>query len=237
MAIGTLINDTWRLLTFRSTEEEMAAYTRGHLIFGLLCTWIAGMGRYWDDTEAGILQHLGTGSVVYVFLLAFILWLVVFPLKPKNWSYRGVLTFISLVSPPAILYAIPVEKFTENYTANVINVWFLLIVASWRVALLYFYLSRLASLDWLRVLVAALLPITAIVTTLSVLNLERAVFEVMGGLRTTSKDGAYLVLTVITFLSIFLLPLTLLGYGILAYLSHKRDRDEPYPKLNEIDPD
>lgn len=105
------------------------------------------MGRYWDDPGAGILQHLGAGSVVYVFCLSFVLWVVVYPLRPKNWSYFHILTFISLVSPPAMLYAIPVEQFMSLAKASELNMWFLLMVATWRVALLLFFLARFAAMS------------------------------------------------------------------------------------------
>src|SRR3712207_7552248 len=45
------------------------------LAFGLACTWLVGVGRYWDNPRASLLQHLGVGSVVYVFALALLLWL------------------------------------------------------------------------------------------------------------------------------------------------------------------
>jgi hypothetical protein len=48
-----------RLLTFRLTEEEFSELSRWHLLFGIVCTWIVGMGRWWDDPHANLLQHLG----------------------------------------------------------------------------------------------------------------------------------------------------------------------------------
>src|SRR4029453_14039750 len=103
-----------------------------------------------------------------------LLWLLIWPLRPKAWSYYNVLTFVSLTSPPAILYAIPVEQLINLDTARTLNVWFLAIVASWRVALLIFYLKRHAQLRPFSIAIAALLPLTLIVTTLTALNLERA---------------------------------------------------------------
>ena len=52
-------------------------------------------------------------------------WLVIWPLRPKEWSYKKVLTFVSLTSAPAILYAIPVERFLSLPTARSVNAWFL----------------------------------------------------------------------------------------------------------------
>src|ERR1051326_1990832 len=124
-----------RLLMFRASPEELAAVDWRHLALGLVCTWVVGIGRYWDNPRVGVLQHLGAGSVIYVFILSLFLWLIIWPLRPQNWTYSKVLTFISMVSPPAILYAIPVEKFVGLETANAINAWLLASVALWRVAL------------------------------------------------------------------------------------------------------
>ena len=185
--------DLSRLLTFRLSADGFLKFDRGHLVLGLVLTWIVGIGRWWDDPGASILQHLGVGSVIYVFLLAAILWMIIKPLNPANWSYSHVLTFVALTSPPAILYAIPVERFTDLATARSLNVWFLATVALWRVALLFFYLRRNARLKYVALFTASLLPLTAIVTTLTILNLEKAVFDIMGGLREsgTSNDSAY----------------------------------------------
>ena len=220
----SILNVVIRLLTFRITREELLLFNYKHLAFGIACTWIVGIGRWWDDPGANLLQHLGIGSVVYIFLLSLLLWLVIWPLKPQNWSYRHVLTFVSLTSPPAILYAIPVERFTSLETARSLNVWFLAIVAAWRVALLFFYLRRHARLSAFSIAVAALLPITFIVVTLTVLNLERAVFDVMGGLREggTANDSAYGVLVALTILSTILFIPLLVCYIFLSVWSYVR---------------
>src|SRR6185436_15564746 len=117
------------------------------------------------------------GSVVYVFVLALLLWLLIRPLRPKHWSYFRIAAFVSLVSPPAVLYALPVEKFYPIETANSTNLLFLTIVSIWRVALLLFFLRRLGQLAWFSLIVATLLPLTLIVVTLTALNLEKAVFS------------------------------------------------------------
>jgi hypothetical protein len=214
-----------RLLTFRMAREEFLLFNYKHLVFGIVCTWVVGVGRWWDDPGANLLQHLGVGSVVYIFLLSLLLWLIIWPLKPHNWSYRHVLTFVALTSPPAILYAIPVERFTSLGTARSLNVWFLAIVAAWRVALLFFYLSRHARLSAFSITVAALLPITLIVVTLTMLNLERAVFDVMGGLRDggTANDSAYGVLVALTFLSMLLFIPLAICYLFLSVWSRMRN--------------
>jgi len=213
-----------RLLTFRISRDEFLQFNKTHLAVGVVATWIVGIGRWWDDPGARLLQHLGAGSLIYIFLLALLLWLIIWPLKPERWSYRHVLTFVSLTSFPAILYAIPVESFVSMATARTLNVWFLAVVAAWRVALLFFYLKRYARLPAFSIVVAALLPITFIIVSLTMLNLERAVFEVMGGLRGagTANDDAYGVLLMLTLISGFLFIPLLLCYISLCALSFLR---------------
>jgi len=215
-----VLGATGRLLTFRLSKEEFLQFDSRHLAVGLFFTWIVGIGRWWDDPGANLLQHLGLGSVIYVFVLAFIILFVAAPLIPENWTYKPVLTFVTLTSPPALLYAIPVERFTELSTARSINVWFLAAVATWRLALLVFFFKRFAGLSVFASIVVTLLPIMAIVVTLTVLNLDRAVFNIMGGLRDTgtANDEAYGVLLALTMLSIFLIiPVGICYLGVIIF--------------------
>jgi hypothetical protein len=210
-----VLSTTARLLTFRLTAGEFRGFRAAHMLFGLACTWAVGAGRWWDDPRAGLAQHLGVGSVVYVFALAGLLWAVVRPLRPRRWSYRHVLTFVALTAPPAALYAVPVEMLYGMETARGLNALFLLFVASWRVALLVFYLGRHAGLSRTAAGVATLLPIVAIVFTLTALNLEKAAFETMSGMRgeRTADDTAYAFLTLLTYLSVLLLPPLVIAYA------------------------
>ena len=206
-----------RLLTFRASADELRGLDRRHLAFGLLCTWLVGMGRWWEDPKAGLWQHLGVGSVAYVFVLALFLWLVLWPLMPGQWSLLNVLIFVSLTSPPAILYAIPVRHGLPLQTAQTVRLWLLAGVAGWRVALLVFYLRRGAGLTGGRWFLAAAFPLLFIVFVLTALNLERVVFDIMGGIRASDRtvnDGAYGVLVLITMVSMLaFLPL------LAAYLT------------------
>lgn len=196
-----------------------------YLAFGIGFTWLCGIGRYWDNPKADLWQYLGLGSVVYIFVLALILWLVILPLKPTSWSYKNVLLFVSLTSPPAILYAIPVEQFMPLKSAQTANVWFLAVVAIWRVALLLKFLRNSAGLSGLCVLVATLLPLTLIVAALAALNLEHVVFKIMAGLEDHEKsanDSAYMILIVITYFSVLASPALLTMYGLFIYKGHKK---------------
>jgi hypothetical protein len=210
-----IAGDFLRLLTFRLKRPALLALSNRHLGAALACTWIVGMGRWWDDPGASFLQKLGVGSVVYVFVLAALLWLVILPLKPEDWAYRRVLTFVAMTSPPAILYAIPVERFFSLSTAGTLNLWFLAVVATWRVALLVQFLLVLPRVGWIKSLIAALLPLASIVTALTVLNLHRVVFSIMGGIAEqdrSSHDAAYEVLLLLTALSMLAAPVLLVGY-------------------------
>jgi len=221
----SVLSGVVRLIFFRISQVELTQLGWRHLAVGLICTWLVGMGRYWDNPRVGLLQHLGIGSLVYIFILSLFLWLLIWPLKPRHWSYFRVLTFVSLVSPPAVLYAIPVEKFVDLDTANFINAWFLVIVAVWRVALLIFFLRRLGELNWFSVVIATLLPLTLIVVGLVQLNLEKVVMSIMGGMgsRPSPNDAAYVVLGVLSLLAFLLfLPLVICYLGLVIKLSGYR---------------
>jgi hypothetical protein len=216
-----------RILTLRFSAEDLNTFGVRHLAVGLLLTWLAGVGRYWDNPRVGLLQHLGLGSIVYVFVLSGYLFLVVLPLRPSNWSYRHLLIFVTLTSPLALLYAIPVEKLMSLNAARIANFWFLAIVAAWRVTMYSIYLRRRAGLAGYTHFCATLLPLSLIVIGLTVLNLDRAVFEIMAGVdhKETSADSAYFILILLSYLTVLGSPVLLVLYGA-AILSRRRKRPE-----------
>jgi len=230
---GTLLTAI-RVLTFRASVDELRGMNHRHLLLGLLGTWLVGMGRWWEDPKAGLWQHLGVGSVAYVFVLAGFLWLVLWPLVPAHWSLLNVLIFVSLTAPPAILYAIPVRHGLALPTAQAVRLWLLAVVAGWRVALLVFYLRRGAGLTGGRWLVAALFPLLLIVFVLTALNLERVVFDFMGGIHDSDRtvnDGAYGVLVLISMVSMLaFLPLlaVYLAMSVGAVLAQDGRRRGPF---------
>ena len=208
-----------RLLMFRSSRDELLALSQRDLVFGLFCTWLVGMGRWWEDPKASLLEHLGIASVAYVLVLAFLIWLVLWPLVPGTWSFVKVLIFVSLTSPPAILYAIPVRHGLTVQDAQNVRLWLLAVVAGWRVALLVFYLRRGAGLAGFRWILAALFPLLLIVFVLTALNLERAVFDVMGDIRASERtvnDAAYGLLELISVISILAFLPLLVCYLVIS---------------------
>ena len=210
----TSLPQLWfRLLTFRARYDDFQSLSYRHLLAGLVACWVVGMGRYWDDPRATALQHAGVGSVIYVFVLAALLWVTVKPMDPKQFSYLGILTFVAMTSPPAALYAIPVEKWMSLEDANLTNLRFLGVVAMWRLALWIWYLRRWGQFTVWMMFVGAAMPLAIILVTLIQLNLHHVVINIMGGIREadkSSQDAAYealwamgLLATPVSFLAAF----------------------------------
>jgi hypothetical protein len=160
---------------------------------------------------------MGLGSVIYVFVLSAVLWCVAKPLQPERITFLGIATAVAMTAPPAILYAIPVEKWMSLEVANQLNLTFLLIVALWRVALWVRYLRVGCGLGVWKVFLSATLPLVFIFGTLVALNLQHVVFNIMGGIREadkSSQDAAYMFLFVMTYLSLYLSGFAGLGWLI-----------------------
>lgn len=221
---------TGKFLFFRPIKPDLPRHTPLYLLIGIGSAWLAGLGRYWDHPNAAWWQYAGLGSVAYIFVLALVLYLLLLPLRPDNWTYSRVLTFVGLTAPPGILYAIPVERFLSLDAAQSINFWFLAIVASWRVALLWRFLRGPARLPSAAALIALLLPLSLIVAALTALNLEKAVFEIMAGLHgkeRTPNDAAYAVMIALTGISFYASPFLLIGYGREIYQRQKDKNIKP----------
>ena len=194
-------------------------------MWGIGITWLAGVGRYWDNPRAEVWQFIGMGSVVYLFIFSLLLWAVIKPLRPANWSYRGVVVFVSLTSLPALLYAIPVERWTSLSTAQDLNVGFLSVVAAWRVALLGTHLQRAAKLGWFGAVVGTLTPLVLIIVALAYLNLEHVIFRLMGGLRdgeATANDAAFEVVLLMAGTALVASVPLLVCYVVLVVARRKK---------------
>lgn len=225
--VSRLGRDALDLLAFRLPIARLEGLGRRHFYLGLVGTWVAGMGRYWDNPRAELAQKLGFGSLAYIFLLSALLWCVFRPIAGRSVSYWKLVSFVGLTSFPAWLYAIPVERFMSLEAAIRLNVLFLAVVACWRLGLLFWYARVVYRLGWWRTTVGCLLPMTAIICLLASLNLERAVFEIMGGLRApTAADGAYFVILVLSLLSVCLFPV-LLGNWLWFVFQVRRNRLAP----------
>lgn len=195
-----------RLVFFRFGADEYRELGARDAALGVLCAWIAGIGRYWDHPTAGAAQKSGLGPVVYVFALAALLWLLLLPLRANRQRYVTLLAAVSLTSPLAWLYAVPVERWFDVGTAISLNLWFLATVACWRVALMARFLGRGADCSAPRALVLTLLPLCGILVVLQQLNLEHAALQLMAGNDRASpvehvNDATYTVLWTLTSLA------------------------------------
>lgn len=218
---GEMLRTQFAFLAFRPVRISLPSDFWPWFAFVVAVTLIVGIGRYWDHPAAEYWQYLGIGSVVYIFCLSLLLYLVVWPLRPSNWSYRGVLVFVGLTSLPALLYAIPVERAVDLKTAQSVNAWFLGVIAAWRVALLIRYLIASAKLHWFIVVTVSILMLSGIVVALTLLNLEHVVFDLMAGIReedASPNDSAYRIVLGLAFFSLSAFPVALVLYlGAVIY--------------------
>jgi len=215
LTFGEMLRTQFAFLVFRPVQLSLQQNFWRWFTFVFVVTWFAGIGRYWDHPSAEYWQYVGVGSIVYIFCLSLLLYLIVWPLRPSNWTYRGVLVFVGLTSLPALLYAIPVERVVDLKTAQSINAWFLGVVAVWRVALMIRYLIVSARLHWFVVVTVSILLLSGIVVTLTLLNLEHVVFDLMAGIReenASPNDAAYLIVLGLAFFSLWAFPVALILY-------------------------
>jgi len=197
------------------------------MVAGIVFAWIAGVGRYWDHPSAELWQYLGLGSVIYIFVLALLLWALVYPIRQGPWTYKSVLAFVGLTSPLAWLYAVPVERFMPLDQAVSLNVAFLAVVALWRVGLLVHFLKTYGRFTAGAVFLISALPLILIMFALSMLNLEQAVFEIMAGIgdersdQQQIHDAVYASIFILSALSLILLPIFTLIYGAMVFNARK----------------
>lgn len=223
-----------RFLFFQGTPKVRPEQRRLFFCYVLIVTWLVGMGRYWDDPDANILQHLGMGSVGYLFVMSGILWCAIRPLAQEPLPIIKVFLFVGLTSLPALLYAIPVELFMPVDTAAAVNYIFLAVVATWRVALLFFFCKRAVGLSVWGTMTAAILPLCCIMIVLASFSLEHVVFNIMSGVRvmedyprttpgliaSSITDAAGWSVSTIKGLSILayiLFPIFLISWGVMAF--------------------
>lgn len=211
--IRTVLITEAKFLAFLPVAPDMKAMGGYFLAFGILTAWLAGVGRYWDHPDPLWWQLLGLGSLGYIFVMAFILWLVILPLRPANWHYLTVLTFVGMTAAPALLYAIPVEQFLEPATAREMNLLFLKIVALWRVILLVLFLRRSARLDIGTTVLAIIMPIALIVFALAAVHKEEVIIQIMAGIeRDGDVDPSFELASAIGSFSALFFPFILLFY-------------------------
>ena len=225
--LSQILRTQLRFLSFRAVAVDLKHDSGPYFAYIIAVGWLVGIGRYWDHPNAQWWQYAGLGSIAYMFVLSAFLYVVVWPLRPKNWSPDAVFVFVGLTALPGLLYAIPVERFMSLNSAQAANAWFLGVVAIWRVALYVCFLARVAKLSFFPLIIAMLLPLSAIVSALAMLNLEHVVFELMAGIREdqiSSNDMAYDVVFLLSALATLALPVTAVCYVVAILLAWRKKR-------------
>ena len=219
-----------KFLAFRSVRPDMKRLRWHYLMFGLVSSWLVGVGRYWDAPDAPWWQQAGLGSLVYTVFMSAFLWAVVMAMQPENWTYFHVLTFVGMTAPPGLLYAIPVEKLLQADSAHAVNQWFLLVVALWRVVLLWFYLRRAGRLARVPAFLALAFPLSAVMAFLTLQQLQASVMSEMSGNRRHEEqvrpDIGQWIVGHVGLASIVLCPIVFIGYVITATrIDSRKSRD------------
>lgn len=222
--IVTVLGDFLRFALFKPLQGDPSKHWRAYLLTGVAITWIVGFGRYWDDAEAPLLLRSGVTSIFYALALSGFIWLLVLGLKPDLWSYRNVLLMVMMTALPGVIYAVPVEMFLDAESAGAINMFFLAIVAAWRMALYYTFLLRVTKLPVYPRLIAWLLPPGIIVAVLGFYGAMYAIAAGMGGVRGEADPqlATMEALALLGMASWISLPLLIPAYIAFAVMRYKR---------------
>lgn len=215
----------FRVLTFRAKPEELLDNSIAVLVIGLVITWLVGIGRWWDDPrELMPFVRFGVGSVLYVFALSALLWVVSWPLLQVKVGYHHVAAFVASTSLPAVVYALPIERWTDMSTASSYNVGALLFVSLYRVSLLGWFYVKILKLTVGDAVIITGLPITAISFALTMMGHGASIMDIMGGLRDQmSKSEMEMIIGTIGCLSFILGPAFLVAYFTVWSLKRHGD--------------
>lgn len=209
--MNSLTTITKFLLGNRDTILQIAQ-DRRWLKVGFLFVIAAGLAREYDAeyliAEPWYLAIPIAASVVASFLLYCLVYALFVRRAENRPTFRkGYGTFLRLfwlTAPLALLYGIPVERFMAEYNAAVANLWFLAVVALWRVLLVTRVVSVLTGvgLGW----VFFPVMLFADLTLLAGLGLSpHPIISFMGGVRGSPTESLIASLT--------------LGVGIWAFVS------------------
>ncbi len=216
ISIGTAFRDLGRFLTFRATSEEYDRFGLPHFLIGFLFTWLVGIARNWDFPAAPLAARAGLMSLAYIFFMGMVIFLFAWPISGTRRNYWQVLTVVAMTAPPGLVYGIPVEMFLPLDVAQGVNLWFLAIVATWRVALAFHFLIRGADNGFGQAFAILLTPIALLVLGLVTTGRAGYVMDIMGGLRKKAPTAQDQVDEVIALA--YCLAWPLLVVGAIVYL-------------------
>ena len=219
----------FRVLFFRASKEDFDQLSWRTLLVALPFVWLVGLGRWWDDPrDIEPYVRMGLGSVLYVFVLSLLLWLVTLPFRHHRTKYFRIAAFVAATSPPAALYAIPIERWSFDFASS-FNLVALVIVSAWRVALLLRFFKVGLRFKGEDAFVVGALPVFLIVFFLAFFGLSGRIADIMGGLRENlPTDQMENMVTMIGMISFCVTPLLLLWYVSLVWRDRIRwvDQDE-----------
>jgi hypothetical protein len=218
----------WRILTFRATPEEIEDNWAALILVGLALTWVVGIGRWWDDPrDIPTFARYGVGSLLYVFGLSTLLWILTAPVTEPRTNWFHVICFVAATSVPGIVYAVPIELIAPD-SAPTYNVIALSFVSSYRVSLLVWFLLKICGLRVVEAVIVAVLPISVIAGTLVAMGMGGHVLDIMGGLRERIEPTAVeQVISTIGGISCCLGPISLLLYLFMIFNRRFIVDDEP----------
>ena len=231
-----------KFLAFRSVRPDMKRLRWHFLALGLVSSWLVGVGRYWDVSDALWWQQAGLGSLVYTVFMSAFLWALVMAMQPENWTYLNVLTFVGMTAPPGLLYALPVESLLDTESAFAANQIFLLVVSLWRVALLWQFLRRSGRLARVPAFLALSFPLALIMAFITLRQLQASVMSGMSGNRGQQEreapDIGQWIVGYVGQASIVFCPIIFIGYAITAAgIDSRKSREARQVDSNSGPPD
>lgn len=229
----TILTIAKYLIGDRGAIEQIAG-NRWSIWIGLLLVLSAGFAREYDGEDLlnepwHLLLPLGA-SLATATVLYGLLWLVLRGWKTyptEGASYGEFLALYWTTAPLAWLYAIPVERFLDPVAATQANLWFLAIVAVWRVVLI----TRAASVVFQASFVRVFFPVMLFADTVmmgALLYITLPLLAIMGGVRLSpSQDMIFRVTDVMAHLGLFSWPVWAFGTVASLLTPHKSEEVRP----------
>lgn len=220
--------DQGKFLVFLLKTKDYKRLGWEHVAVGLLFTWLVGIARNWDYANADVAARLGLYSIAYVFLLSPLIWALTIPLQVEESKFVRVLAAVCMTAPYGLIYGIPVEMMFETDTAAAINLWFLGIVATFRVASLGHFLVLGICRSITSMIGVLSLPICIIAVLLTITGRSGKVIELMSGLRQdeqTAREIAGASVNAIGVLAVCLAPIALVIYIGICIHKHTAARN------------
>ena len=215
-----LVSTQIRFLLFLSIKPDLKQHFGYYFSFILVVTWLVGVGRYWHNPDSLIWQRAGLSSLIYIFVVSQLLYLVVLPLRPKNWSYKEAFVLLGLTSLPGLLYAFPLESFMSFFETQIANALLFLVIGAWRFALCARSIYTLTKIGFWPTITATLVFIAAVNIPLALINMGRPILSEYREDQ-APYDLIYLIIVLYAFTLRYQLPI-FAGYGLFIYLAQRK---------------